>query len=444
MTRPATYAARWILPIDGPPIENGEVVVEDGLISEARPRRSPANECRDFGDAVLLPGLINAHAHLEYSVLRGFLEDIPFFPWIRALTAAKANLTTEDWLWSARLGAMECVRSGNTTVGDNTDAGVTMRVLAESGMRGTVYQEVFGIDDREPVEPIIAALQEKITIHRRLESGRVRVGVSPHALYTIRPALFAALKPYLQAEHLSTSIHIAESVSESQLTGSGTGEFAEMFTRRGITWQTPRSTPTEYAKSLGALTPHSLAIHCVHQTPSDTAMLADSGTAIIHCPKSNAKLGAGVAPLARWLRTEGLRVGLGTDSAVSNNAQDLWEEMRFALLLQRAVTEEVEVVTAAQILRLATLGGAEAMSLSERTGSLTTGKRADLIAVRLDSPHIFPASDPYAALVYSARADDVILTVCDGEVLYEGKEWRTLDARSVYAQVKAGRARLIP
>ena len=436
---PITYASRWILPIDGEPIENGEIIIEDGLIAEVRPRRTPANECRDFGDAALLPGLVNAHTHLEYSVLRGFLEDIPFFPWIRALTVAKASLTTEDWLWSARLGALECLRGGITTVGDNTDAGVSMRVLAECGMRGTIYQELFGIDDREPVDPIITALQEKISAHRHFESARVRVGVSPHALYTIRPALFDALNRYLRSEDLPTSIHIAESPAESQLIEHGAGAFAEMFTRRGITWQSPLTTPTQYANLLGALTPKSLAIHCVHQTPEDTALLAASGAAIIHCPKSNAKLGAGVAPLARWLRTDGLRVGLGTDSAVSNNAQDLWEEMRFALLLQRAVSEEVEVVSAAQILRLATLGGAEAMGLSDRTGSLTPGKRADMIAVSLSTPHVFPAADPYAALIYSARADDVLLTLCDGEVLYDAGRWPTLDTRAIYEQVRLGR-----
>ena len=189
MSKSTIYAARWILPVDGPPFSSGEVVVEDGRIAAVRPRRTPANQCRDFGDAVLMPSLVNAHTHLELSVLRGFLEDVPFFPWIRALTAAKANLTPGDWLESARLGAMECIRGGITTVGDNTDAGVTMRVLSESGMCGTVYQELFGIDDREPVAPILAALKGKITVHRRLESGRVCVGVSPHATRSVRPFL---------------------------------------------------------------------------------------------------------------------------------------------------------------------------------------------------------------------------------------------------------------
>ncbi len=436
------YAARWVLPMDAPPIDGGEVVVEGGVIAAIRARQIPASDCRDFGDAVLLPGLVNAHSHLEYTALRGFLEDVPFFSWIRALTAAKASLSAEDWLWSARLGALECAASGITTLGDNTDAGVTMRVLAESGLRGTVYQELFGIDDREPTGPIIEALQAKIAAHRAYASERVAAGVSPHALYTIRPALFAAVNAYAAAEHLPTSIHIAESPAESALTESGTGPFAEMFARRGITWDVPHLTPTQYADQMGALGPNTLAVHCVHQNTADIQRVAKKNAAIIHCPKSNAKLGAGIAPLTAWLRTENLRVGLGTDSAVSNNTHDLWEEMRFALLLQRARLEDAEVVTARDVLRLATLGGAGAMGLSEQIGSLTPGKRADLIAVRLDQPHTVPATDPYAALVYSVRASDVVFTLCSGEVLYDSGNWPTLDKSRIYENARAARAKL--
>ena len=438
----AVYAARWVLPVDAAPIEDGEVVIEDGVIAAVRSARTPASGRRDLGEAVLMPGLVNAHSHLEYTALRGFLEDVPFFPWIRALTAAKAALKPEDWLWSARLGAMECLAAGVTTLGDNTDAGVTMRVLTETGLRGTVYQELFGIDHREPVAPILESLRVKIAAHRRLASGRVSVGVSPHALYTIRPALFAALDEYVAGEGLPTSLHIAESGSESALTERGEGPFAEMYTRRGITWEAPRMTPTRYAADLGALGPSTLAVHCVHQTLADIALLATTGAAVIHCPKSNAKLGAGVAPLAVWLRTPGLRLGLGTDSAVSNNTLDLFEEMRFALLMQRAATQEVEAVTARDVARMATLGGAEAMGLSHLIGSLTPGKRADLIAVRLDRPHAVPATDPYSALVYTARADDVLFTLCDGEVLYDNGVWPTLDPAAVLTGARQARAKL--
>ena len=436
------YAARWVLPMDAPPIDGGEVVVEDGLLAAVRLRQTPAAQCRDFGDAALLPGLVNAHSHLEYTALRGFLEDVPFFPWIRALTAAKASFTADDWLWSARLGALECAASGITTLGDNTDAGVTMRVLSESGQRGIVYQELFGIDDREPVGPIIEVLQAKIAAHRAYASNRVAVGVSPHALYTIRPALFAAINAYVAAEHLPTSIHIAESPAESALTELGEGPFAEMYARRGITWSPPHLTPTEYAAHMGALGPNTLAVHCVHQTPADIALLAETGAAIIHCPKSNAKLGAGIAPLASWIKTPNLRVGLGTDSAVSNNALDLWEEMRFALLLQRAKLEDAEAVTARDVLRLATLGGADAMDLSSQIGSLTPGKHADLIAVSLTQPHTVPATDPYAALVYSARASDVVFTLCGGEVIYDSGIWPTLDKSAIYENARTARAKL--
>ena len=437
------YTARWVLPIDGVPLEHGEVVIEDGVIAAVRPCRTPANQRRDFGEAVLMPGLVNAHSHLEYTALRGFLEDVPFFPWIRALTAAKAALTADDWLWSARLGAIESIAAGTTTLGDNTDAGVTMRVLAESGLRGVVYQELFGIDDREPVGPILDSLRAKVAVHRRLASDRVLVGVSPHALYTIRPALFTAINAYVAEEGLPTSIHIAESPSESALTERGEGPFAEMYARRGITWEAPKTTPTRYVADLGALGPTTLAVHCVHQTQADISLLAASGAAVIHCPKSNAKLGAGVAPLAAWLRTPGLHLGLGTDSAVSNNALDLFEEMRFALLLQRAVRQEVEVVTARDVVRMATLGGAEALGLAHQTGSLTPGKRADMIAVRLDRPHAVPATDPYAALVYTARADDVLCTLCDGEVLYDSGAWPTLDAVAIIDGARAARAKLL-
>ena len=438
----AVYAARWVLPVDAMPIEDGEVVIEDGVIAAVRPARTPASGRRDLGEAVLMPGLVNAHSHLEYTALRGFLEDVPFFPWIRALTAAKAALTPEDWLWSARLGAMECLAAGVTTLGDNTDAGVTMRVLAETGLRGTVYQELFGIDHREPVAPILESLRVKIAAHRRLASDRVSVGVSPHALYTIRPALFAALNEYVAGEGLPTSLHIAESGSESALTERGEGPFAEMYTRRGITWEAPRTTPTRYAADLGTLGPNTLAVHCVHQTLEDIALLAATGAAVIHCPKSNAKLGAGVAPLAAWLRTPGLRLGLGTDSAVSNNTLDLFEEMRFALLMQRAATQEVEAVTARDVVHMATLGGAEAMGLSHLIGSLTPGKRGDMIAVRLDRPHAVPATDPYSALVYTARADDVLFTLCDGEVLYDDGIWPTLDPAAILTGARQARAKL--
>jgi 5-methylthioadenosine/S-adenosylhomocysteine deaminase len=435
------YSAKWVLPVDGPPIEDGEIVVEEDRVASVRPRTNGGPR-RDLGDAVLMPGLVNVHTHLEYTAPRGILEDIPFFSWIRALTALKPKWGPEDWLRSTRLGALEAVASGVTTIGDNADAGPTARVAYESGLRAVVYQEVFGPDPRDPVEPIMNGLRARLAAHAPFVSDRIRLGISPHALYTVRPELFAAVNGLAAREHLPISFHLAESLDESALILRGEGAFAAMYRDRGIAWAVPCATPTRYAGDLGALHPTALAVHCVQQTPEDIALLGESGAAIAHCPRSNAKLGAGVAPLADWLATPGLRVGLGTDSAVSNNAMDMFEEMRFALLAQRAIRKEVPVITAPQMVRLATLGGAEALGLSDRIGSLTPGKDADFIAVRCSGPHAAPVSDPYAVLVYSARASDVVLTVAHGEVLYEEGAWRTMDAEGVLREAAESRSRL--
>jgi len=174
------------------------------------------------------------------------------------------------------------------------------------------------------------------------------------------------------------------------------------------------------------LRPSSLAIHCVHQTADDIELVRQAGTSIVHCPKSNGKLGAGCAPLAEWLAA-GVNVGIGTDSAVSNNTLDMFEEMRFAVLGQRAKRQAVEGVTARDIVRMATLNGARALGIDGVTGSLTVGKRADMTAVDVGRRHSTPASDPYAALVYSSRADDVVFTMVDGEVIYDGGRFLTVD-----------------
>lgn len=428
------YTANWVLPVDKPPIPNGEVVVEDGIIQEVRPQKSPESDREELGDAILMPGLINAHSHIEYTALRGQIEDIPFFPWIRALMASKTRLDRLDWLWSGRLAALELIAGGITTIGDNADAGISAQVAQECGLRATVYQELFGIDNSETVYEIITRLDDKLLTNSRFESDRVRLGISPHAPYTIRPELFKVIAEYLSDTNLGTSIHVAETDAETDLIQSGSGPFAEMFQKRGIEWSIPGVSPTRYIYDMQALTTSTLAVHCVHQSREDIELIASTGASIVHCPKSNGKLGAGIAPLAEWLKTDGLCVALGTDSAVSNNGLDLFEEMRFALLSQRAATRSVECVTAKQIVHMATLGGAQAMGISDHTGSLTPGKKADLIAVRLDSPHSTPATDPYAAIAYTSRAADVCLTICDGVLLYSDGDWTTLNKDSILAE----------
>jgi 5-methylthioadenosine/S-adenosylhomocysteine deaminase len=437
--------AKWVIPIDRGAIEDGEVEVVGDTIAYCGPRRAgraaPGSALVDLGEAVLLPGLVNVHTHLEYTVLRGFLEDVAFFPWIRTLIAAKQRLNPDELVNSARLGALECIRGGITTIGDNTDAGVSARVASEYGMRARIYQEIFGIDQRDPIDTLIGKLDEKLNALSQFASDRVEIGVSPHAPYTVRPELFEALNRYCRANRLRASIHLAESKAESDLIEAGLGPFAEMFESRGIEWSAAGVSPTRYLYDLGILCAETLCVHCVRQSEDDIDLIAASGSSIAHCPKSNAKLGAGIAPLTAWLSRPSIPVGIGTDSAVSNNGLDLFEEMRFGLLARRA-TDKSAVLTAKRMIEIATAGGARALGLDDRIGVLRAGMKADIVGVRLDGLHCCPATDPYSALVYSARADDVCLTVVNGCILCEKGRFTLVDTDIVRRGAIATRALL--
>lgn len=439
--------ARWVLPVDAPPIENGEVVVEAGRIVHVGPAHVGAG--RDFGLAAVLPGFVNTHTHLEYTLFRGLLEDIPFFPWIREMIRLKAEVTDAEWIASATLGAAEMLAAGVTGVGDCADNGAALDALLASGLGGIVFAEVFGIGEDEPVERIVGRLAEKVTamrqrVARNNASGRIGIGISPHAPYTVRPALFAALAEYARRAGVRQAIHIAESPAEDDLIRRNAGPFAEMFARRGIPWRSADVSPVRYVADCGGLDAPTLAVHCVHVSDEDAALLAARGASVAHCPKSNGKLGAGVAPL-RTLLDAGLAVGLGTDSVASNNAVDLFEEMRSALFAARVREHAVAALDARTALEMATIGGARALGLDAETGTLTPGKRADLCVVRMDGLHLAPAAndDPVAALVYGARAGDVALTIADGRILYDnGRFAAGLPVPHLMETVSTARARL--
>lgn len=440
--------ARWVLPIDLPPIENGEVVIEDGVITHVG-RATSGTSAYDLGLSAILPGFVNVHAHLEYTVLRGLVEDLPFFPWVRTLNSLKPLLSLEDWVNSATLGAAEMLAGGITTIADASDAGASLTALLASGHRGIVFREVFGIEAQPPVEAIVAALRAKIVSMRAQTARmggdeRVGVGISPHAPYTVRAELLEALSEFARREELPQTIHVAESAAEYELIKEGTGPFAEMFARRGITWKAPGVSPMRYLDDTGALTPRgTLAVHAVHIDEDDARYLKERGAAVAHCPKSNGKLAAGFAPV-RLLLDAGVTVGLGTDSMVSNNGADMFEEMRFAVYQARALTGDAKALTAREALRMATLGGAKALGMEGRIGSLAKGKRADLCVVRLDGLHMTPTAEdnPEAALVYGARASDVHLTMTEGRVLYESGLYALLDVGRLRHGVSETRKRI--
>jgi cytosine/adenosine deaminase-related metal-dependent hydrolase len=442
--------AQWILPIAGEPFENGEVHIVDGRIASVARSGSTlvADEVEvvDLGRAALLPGFVNTHSHLELTAMRGLLEDLGFREWIARLTSIKYTiLSAEDLLDSARFGALEALAAGVTTIGDTCDSGAALDALLEAGMRGIVFQEVFGPDVAQAPDSMRKLSDKVDALQRRAGvDGRVRAGISPHAPYTVSGELFRRATAFAIERGLPVAIHAAESEDEERFVRDGEGPFAEGLARRGIAFEPRRSSTIAYLASLGVLACKPLLIHAVTATGEDLDLVAASGARVAHCPKSNAKLGHGAAPLRAMLE-RGIAVGLGTDSVASNNVCDLIDEARTATLIARTRAGDFRALAARDALRLATLGGAEALGLASEIGTIEAGKRADLCAISLEGRHLEPVYDVEAAIVFSASGSDVRMTLVDGRPLYDRRgdaPFRLVDESRLRSRIGEIRARV--
>ena len=406
------WHARWVVPVATPPIADGTVVTEGDRIAWVGPRaQAPAGgRDDDLGDAILAPGLVNAHTHLDLTMMRGFLEDLDFFGWVRTLTQAKREaLGADDFRDAALLGVAEGLARGITSFGDTADNDAAFEALRALGARGIAFREVFG-PDPEHCDASMRGLREAVEAMRARETPLVRVGVSPHAPYSVSDALFRAVGAYAAEARLPVAVHVAESAAEDDLVVRGTGPFAGFLAGRGIGVAPRASGPVALLEAAGLLRAETLLIHCVRASGDDVARIADAGCGVAHCPASNAKLGHGVAPL-REILAAGARVGLGSDSMASNNEMDILGEARLAVLQQRARLGQPDAVPARAAVRLATLGGAEALRIDHEVGSLVPGKQADLVAFAADA-HGGPVHDPCAALVFApgrVRASRVVV-----------------------------------
>ena len=290
-----------------------------------------------------MPGFVNCHSHVEYSTFRGILDDAEFGDWILSLVDVKASLTPDEYLLSARLGAVEAISSGITTIADTSYSGVTLPAVAEAGLRGRLYLEVFGVDDTR-LDETMADVERRLAEATAAAPPRFDVGLAPHAPYTVSSRLYKAVAAYARANGLKVLSHVAESREESTYVRSGSGKFAHDY-REKMGWermlvQPYGVSPIKYLQQWDVFDRDFLAVHCVQVTRDDIRILKARDVAVAHCPKSNAKLGCGIAPLADLLH-EGVRVGLGTDSPASSNIMDMFDEMRTMLFLHRANERDV-------------------------------------------------------------------------------------------------------
>lgn len=408
-------SADWVLPVEGPPIEQGAVAIEDGRIVAVGPSEE-LGEGVHYPGAAIIPGFVNAHSHLEYATFAGFGDGQPFLPWIQLHVERKRRLSWDNQLAIARLGAAECLASGITTVGDASFNGGSAQACAELGLRAIVYLEVFGLDP-ELALARFAELRERVA---EAFSERVRVGISPHAPITVSAEVYAACLEL----GLPLATHLAETEAERQWLTAGRGPLRALAER---VVSPPGETGVRALARRGLLGPQILAAHCVKVDAEEIALLARHDVAVAHCPRSNALLGCGTAPL-RELRAAGVRVGLGTDSPASTPSFDMFDELRAAVLAARAREERPQALSAAEALELATLGSARALGLDAEVGSLVPGKRADLTVISLAGSPYLPWEDPVAAVVFGGSPTRVLTTLVDGEARYEkgGFAWREL------------------
>ncbi len=408
-------------------IKDGAIATDQGAILAVGPRTEIAAAYRatqtlDAGGGLIIPGLINTHGHAPMVLFRGVADDLKLMDWLQnyIFPAEKNNVTAAFVKAGAELAALEMIRSGTTTF---VDMYYFEQQVAEAcdaaGLRG-VLGETF-IDFPAPDNKTIpeAAAYTETFLKRWAGHPRVVAAVAPHSTYLASPDTLKAAKALADRFGAPILIHVSESADEQKTVKERYGK-----------------TPTEHLRDLGFLRKGVVGAHGIWLTDGDRKILRDADVGIAHCPQSNMKLASGAAPVRQML-DEGLRLGLGTDGAASNNDLDMFEEMATAAFLAKHVAGDPTVAPAAKVLEMATLGGARALGMEDRIGSLEAGKRADIVVVDVRAPRMTPLYDPVSHLVYVAKGADVRHVVVEGRVIMRDRAVLTLDERAVIARAAA-------
>ncbi|HXV90028.1 MAG TPA: amidohydrolase family protein [Gemmatimonadales bacterium] len=373
--------ASGVWPVTAPPIVDGAVLVDGDRIAAVGPHAAvpvpPGAETVEYRDAVLVPGLVNCHTHLELTHLAGRNGEREFAGWLGRVREMKDATTVEEFAAAAEQGVRDSWARGVTCVAETGSTGAVIAALARLGGRGVVYQEVFG-PDPSARDASLRDLEAAIVRLTPFVSDRVRLGLSPHSPYTVSGPLFRAVAELARLERLPLAVHLAESPAESELVRHGTGPFAERLRARGVAVEARGVSPVRYLADLDVLPSAdshlpTLCIHCVQVDDDDIRLLRERGAAVAACPRSNRAHGHGESPVAA-LRAAGVPLGLGTDSVVSVPDLDLWAEA------------DAVGLGWDEALRLLTIEGARALAWDDAIGSLEVGKEADLAVLTVSAP----------------------------------------------------------
>ena len=411
-------------------IRNGYLGIDGDRIDYvgAEPPKGAYDEVKDMTHRLLLPGLINGHTHTGMSLLRGLGSDLPLDKWLfDTVFPVEDRLTDEDLRIGMELSMLEMIASGTTAFTDMyMGAGYTAQSVLDSGMKANLCRPLQSFDpDEEPMT--CRRMREMLALYDAWHgagNGRIMVDFSIHAEYTCTEKMVRVAAEEAQKRGAGMHIHLSETAAEQQA----------CVDKYGLT-------PAQWFDKLGAFDGWAYAAHCVWLTPEDRALLKARGVVAVHCPESNLKLGSGVADVPAMV-TEGLTVALGTDGAASNNNLNMFEEMHLAALLHKGVQHDPTLLPLGEVLKMATVHGAKLQGRAD-TGVLAVGKKADIIAVDMDRPHLTPCIDPLSNLLYAAQAADVCMTMVDGRILYENGAFLTLDRDRILFEARRAATRLL-
>lgn len=388
-------------------IDNGALVISRGTIRVVGPASKIINKYRGhrvyrLDSAVLMPGLVNVHSHLELPLLLGAIRAKAFPEWVLNLIQVKKGLSENDYKTAAKKNIETLVHTGTTTIGEICTHGISPVLLRERGLRATVFREIISMSGRDANPPLPPFSKEGV-------GGLVRSGLSPHTPYTVSESALRRIAAMSRKKNIPLTMHVAESKDEIRLLQRKKSDLEKLyqFVQWDLGWA-PRGTSSfEYLNKIGLLSPRLLAVHAVQVTNEDIALIKKSKTAIAHCPRSNKYLGVGRMPLKKFLDA-GIVVGLGTDSLASSPSLNLWDEMRFAYKIHRR-----DGVTPLDIFRMATIGGAKALGMEKVIGTLEPGKQADMIAAPLPEKN---TGNLYSDLL--RETESCIMTMVNGKLIY--------------------------
>jgi 5-methylthioadenosine/S-adenosylhomocysteine deaminase len=400
-------------------IDGTDIVAVDrsGVISE----QFRAAETIEAWGSVIMPGLINTHTHAPMVMYRGLADDLALMEWLQKyIFPAEAKTVSPEFVRAGtRLAALEMIQSGTTTYADMYYFEEEIaKETKTAGLRAVLGQTIIQFPVPDAKSPAEGLARAEAFIKAFKHDPLITPAVAPHAMYTLDGPTLLACRDLAKRYNVPTIIHLAETQAEAKTAN-------ERF----------KTSPVEYLESIGFLGPGVLAAHAVWVSDAEVATLKARGVGVSHNPESNMKLASGAAPVPQYLAA-GVALGLGTDGAASNNDLDMFEAMRTASFLHKLTTNDPRAVGAKAVLEMATIGGARALGLERRIGSLEAGKRADVIVVNMSTARQTPMYDPVSHLVYATHGDDVQAVVVNGKVLMRGRRVLTLDEKTILAEAK--------